>query len=261
MTTFSERAGTSPEPPPRVTREEAPEALRALLLELLIDDWGTFESYKEICRLIGRLPHPDIAGDHRARRDTIELVSTIPWYVVFDLLEAVGRRGRHDATINACFLRCGLGYEISNGRIELLDRAARELGVDAAPIEATEMLAGKFAPVREQYVRAIDALNQRPADLEKAVSESLGALEAVARIITGEKDFGAAVQAAFKERKHGGALQKSLQQLYGWSSQLPGARHGRHEEPDVTYDEASYAVRAVGAAIVLLVTGASRHAP
>ncbi|CAN0435542.1 unnamed protein product, partial [Phaeothamnion confervicola] len=53
-------------------------------------------------------------------------------------------------------------------------------------------------PVRKQYEKARDALHGRPADLEKAVSESVGALEAVAHVLTGKKDFAPAIDVALK---------------------------------------------------------------
>jgi hypothetical protein len=95
-------------------------------------------------------------------------------------------------------------------------------------------------------------------DLEKAVSESVGALEGVARIITGQKDFGKAVDAALSGREGAGALGASLKALYGYASQLPGARHGRHSEPDVTIADARVVVRMAGSAIAYLIDAAEQ---
>jgi hypothetical protein len=88
---------------------------------------------------------------------------------------------------------------------------------------------------------------------EVAISEAVGALEAVARIRTGNDNFDRAIAKIFKDRVHAGALARSFVVLYGYASQLPGARHGRFEEPEVSFGEAQYVVRAVAVAIVFLV--------
>ncbi len=50
-----------------------------------------------------------------------------------------------------------------------------------------------------------------------------------------------------------GALAKSLKAMYGYTSQVPGARHGRHSEPDLTFAEAKLVVKSAGIAIAYLI--------
>ena len=50
-------------------------------------------------------------------------------------------------------------------------------------------------------------------------------------------------------------MAQSLKSLYGWASQVPGARHGRHSEPDLTFADARYAVRMSVVAIAYLIEG------
>jgi hypothetical protein len=178
----------------------------------------------------------------------------LEWFEVLDLLEEVSS-GVDDDEVNAVFARAGLAYEMLDGQIHLLDPEGDALEVSGAEHEAVSHLKDEYSAVRTQYQRALDALHGRPPDLERAVAEALNALEAVARVRSGKKDFGKAIDAALDGRPHAGALAATLKALYGWASQLPGARHGRHEEPDLTYEDAFLAVRLAGVAIVYLITG------
>ena len=44
------------------------------------------------------------------------------------------------------------------------------------------------------------------------------------------------------------ALAESLKKRYGYGSQVPGARHGRHTDLMLAYEEALYVVRTCGSA-------------
>jgi hypothetical protein len=52
---------------------------------------------------------------------------------------------------------------------------------------------------------------------------------------------------------HRKALSATLKALYGYSSTVPGARHGAHETVEIGYPEAAFVVRSAGAAIAMLV--------
>lgn len=250
---FSERTGNRRPAPPRVQYEAAPAPLRALMLELMQGRWGNRGSYNVLCSGLGIVPKPGIVGDATAYRPLVELVEQLEWFEVFDLLEQVGPPGRHDQAINDRLAMCGLAYEMTDGKIDLFDPEGEAIGVTGIEHEAVALLDGRFESVRDQYAKALTALHGRPADLEKAVSESLNALEAVARILSGKKDFGPAIDSALSGRRDAGGLAAALKALYGWSSQVPGVRHGRIGEPDLTFADAKYAVRTVGITIAYLI--------
>ena len=44
-----------------------------------------------------------------------------------------------------------------------------------------------------------------------------------------------------------------MKTLYGYSSTVPGARHGEHETVDIQFPEAAFVVRSAGAAIAMLI--------
>lgn len=219
----------------------------------MLDEWGALGAYKRMCEVLGEVPDADVWSDQGASSYVDHKIGRLEWFEVFDLLEEVCA-GPDDDEVNAVFARAGLAYDMMDGQIHLLDPEADELQVSGVEYDAISYLKGDYAAVRAQYQRALDALHGRPPELERAVAEALNALEAVAQVVTGKKDFGKAVDASMAGRGHAGALAATLKALYGWASQLPGARHGRHEEPDLTYEDVFLAVRLVGVAIVYLIT-------
>jgi len=176
----------------------------------------------------------------------------LEWYEVFDLLEAhAGSVGAQ--RVNDSFVRTGLAYEMIDNRISLYDPESDELGIGGDEDFATKVLVEEFAPVAAQYGRALTALRGRPSDPEKAIGEALGAVEAVVRILGGKPEFSANVDKLVGQgQPWKGALAASIKSLYGYASQVPGARHGRYEEPVVAIEEATMVVRMCGATIAYL---------
>lgn len=251
---FSDRHKARRAYPTRDVYEEAPDRLRALLLKIATEQ-GAVAGYRVLCDVLGQLPDSQIWGASFAAPEVSRMVESMEWYEVFDALEELAetRRGQIDDVVNEAFARCGLAYEMVDGQISLLDEVGNELNLAGNEDDATMLLTGRFRPVYKQYEKALSALHGRPADLEKAVAEAFGALEAVVHIVTGTKDFGAAVDKALADRTGLGALSKSLKSMYGYASQVPGARHGRHAEPDLTFAEARLVVRTTGSAIAYLI--------
>lgn len=254
--TFSDRHKVRRAYPTRDVYEEAPDRVRALLHRIATEH-SAVAGYRVLCDVMGQLPDSQIWGDSFAAPEVSRMVESMEWYEVFDGLEELAERRQRqiDDVVNEAFARCGLAYEMVDGQISLLDEVGDELDLAGNEDEATKLLTGRFRPVYKQYEKALGALRGRPADLEKAVAEAFGAVEAVVHILTGTKDFGAAVDKALAGREGLGALSKSLKSMYGYASQVPGARHGRHAEPDLTFAEARLVVRTAGAAIAYLIDG------
>lgn len=251
---FSDRHRITTTYPSRDRYEDAPQPVRALLFEKLNEADSMLYSYHRLCELVGKVPDSDIWGAGAARAEVLGIIERMDWNQVYDALEEVAEGDSWiDDDLNKRFAQTGMAYEMIDGKIYLFDEEAEALDVADADQEPLSMLDGRFKAVRKQYEKARTALHGRPADLEKAVSESFGALEAVAHVLTGQTDFGKAIEAAVGGREGMGALVASLKSMYGYTSQVPGARHGRHEEPDLTIAEAKLVVKLAGIAIAYLI--------
>jgi hypothetical protein len=250
---FSERHGHRRPAPPRLYLEEAPEDLRVVLRSILCERSELFAYYK-LCEKLHRQRDPNIWGGAAAEVEAGRLIDQLEWFEVFDMLEEHVSGPSQEEAVNASFARTGLAYEMVGNEISLYEPEGQELKVSGIEAEAVSAFTGQFKPVARQYDRALGALRGRPADPEKAISEALGALEAVARILGGRQDFGANMNALFANSPEWAkALSASLKALYGYGSQVPGARHGRYTDSLVEMEEALFVVRTCGSAIAYLI--------
>lgn len=186
---FSRRQGYRRPLPERDIVEDAPEAVRALLRRMMLDEWGALAAYGRMCEVLDEVPDSDVWSDQGAASYVDYKLGRLEWFEVFDLLEEVSS-GVDDDEVNAVFARAGLAYEMLDGQIHLLDPEGDALEISGSEHEAVSQLKGEYSAVRTQYQRALDALHGRPPDLERAVAEALNALEAVARVSSGKRDFG-----------------------------------------------------------------------
>jgi hypothetical protein len=257
LMSFSERNKITHKYPERDVYEEAPERVRAILNTILQGD--AYNAYIYLCEKTGRMPDSDIWGDSFSAPQVKWLVERLEWWEVFDALEwACDGNGYAEGQVNEAFAREGLAYEMVDGSIWTLDEEGAALEIGGNEYEAEKLLTDKFEPVRKQYHAALEALHGRPTNLEKAISEAAGALEAVVTIISGETNFDRGVSKVMANVEAGGALAQSMKGIYNYASQVPGARHGRHAEPEADLEEARYVVRTAGDAIAYLIRSASR---
>jgi len=192
-----------------------------------------------------------------------ENLEAMDWYLVYDLFEELaedihyGNVEDYHARVNTALAEAGVVYELRDGLIERLDQVGEALEVRHDEDAALDLLTAQFKPVQEQYEKALRALHGRPADAKAAIRESLNAVEAVTRIITGKdkSQLGDCLTTIYGRdaADHHKALAASLRSLYGYASSIPGARHGQHADVEVSFEEALLAVRMSGAAIAFLI--------
>lgn len=217
-------------------REGAPENLRYVVLQTAVDlGWAPSSLRTVICRVL-RVPpdsgnwseYPNIWGEVES------LMYRCDWYKVYDIIEGMyARFARNDAenrqqdavqfaaAINSFFEEEGIGWQLVDGQIVTRGTEAFEAVVS----EATEALQASERPTAANHLHeALQDLSRRPQpDLAGAVYHAMGALECLARDVTGDP------KATLGEvlKRNPGLLPKpldsALSQVWGYASNE--ARH------------------------------------
>lgn len=253
---------------PRTLEAAAPERIRQELRSILVERHGEVNAYQELCQALYLTADEVWSADWACPRlDAV--LKEMEWYEVYDLLEreyeAVDLMvaDEFQDRVNTAFAEAGVVYEFREGYVERLDQPGELLGIQHNEESALDLLKGRFRPVHEQYRKALSALHGHPADYKAAVREALNAVEAVSQIITGKTkgSLGDCMNVLFgpTASDYEKAFASSLKSLYGYASQVPGARHGQHTDVTLSFDESLLAVRVSGAAIAFLIAAAENR--
>ncbi len=259
MPSFSERNGYQPPDAEVTIRQDAPEELRGVIVDLAYEsglDPGALRT--QLCRVLRRRedpnnwsPFPNIDWEVRGLLDESE------WYEVYDVIEALFQHlivssvwtssgepaaPYFEAELNKYFRRRGIGWQLSQGQLE----ARGSEGFEHTLHEAHQELAqsGRLTASNEIH-EAIKDLSRRPQpDVTGAIQHSLAALECVARDVTGDQK---ATLGAILQRYPGfvpAPLDQALDKLWGFASE-----QGRHlrEGRVPGYEEAEVAVQVASA--------------
>lgn len=172
------------------------------------------------------------------------------WIVVFDLIEALIKNMQAAETsqskgitnaiadaLNRTFETYLVGYRLIGAEITPIDSNAEAEAVSAA-FEATEGIAG----ARHSLERATELLADRGSpDYPNSIKESISAVEAVVKKVTGEATLGAGLG---KLETAGlvihPALKVAWSKMYGWTSDADGIRHAGIEAADADQALAKY---------------------
>jgi len=235
----------------------APEALRSALLHVLgqqsVDSEGEFDPHDLLCRILGRIGTE--WGPSEKWQAVRNWVHSLSIDQVQQVLNEMELSAREEEFINGKLAQAGDDLRVLDGVLVARDEVGEALSLmNLTDVPAT-LLVGQFDPVLCQYQRALDSLNAQPMEQEKAISEAMGALEAVVRLVSsGGKDFGPNLKSLVaNERAWTRLLGTAVSQLQGYRSQVPGAGHGRYTRSDVTDAETQFFVRTCGAAIAWII--------
>lgn len=187
---------------------------------------------------------------------------TCPWYVAYDFLEFLLQD--HDGSL---YLNKGVVH-ILNNILETENAAYRIVGseiveiTDSNEIKAIEeALSHPDTPVRTHIESSLAMLSDRVSpDYRNSIKESISAVEAVCRIITGLN--GATLGDALKKVPNLHlAMQKSFLALYGFTSDASGIRHSLLEESTLTYTDAKFMLSSCSAFVSYLRSSATPANP
>jgi hypothetical protein len=195
---FSRRHGYNPPEAEITVRQDAPEDLRSVIVDIAYECGLTPTLLRQLtCRVLRVAPnaqnwseYPNVDGEIRQN------LRDCPWYRVYDTIEAihtrigergVGLRGNpamlasdyFTEEINNYFRERGIGWQLVDGQIEVRGAESFEEAVHGGRDALEE--AGKGTAASELH-EALGDLSRRPeADVTGAIQHAMAALECVAR--------------------------------------------------------------------------------
>ena len=193
------------------------------------------------------------------------------WYEVYDFIEFVSKRA-------SSTVADGSGIDTKWFRKFCNDMLERELsgyrfvGDIISPItdekelkeieEAIEKSGKtKLSGVNSHLKSALSKLSDRKApDYRNSVKESISAVEAICRVITGnpKATLGDALKIIGEHIEIHGALKEGFIKIYGYTSDEEGIRHAMLEESKVDFEDAKYMLVSCSAFINYLIMKAEK---
>ncbi len=247
---FSQRYGYDNIDPKIKVRDDAPGELRSVLVDIAYESGLRPSELRDtICRVLrvsadpqNWSEFPNIDSEVRSELNNCE------WFGVYDVIEEIpnaisdGDPSNFEEEINEYFQRRGIGWQLSNGKIEVRGPETFEVTVRGAldGLEESEQMTA-HSELRE----ALDDLSRRPkADITGAIQHAMAALECVARDITG--DAKATLGRIVKDNPD--LLPKPLDQAVdkAWGFASDRGRHLRSSSPP-SYEDAVFIVSMAGA--------------
>lgn len=192
---------------------------------------------------------------------------TCPWYEVYDFIEFLANLDHpyynpvRDRFINSC-----------NNYLQSEVSAYRFIGKKIVPITSPEEISSieqalrvtnKLTPVYTHLKRALDLFaDKKSPDYRNSIKESISAIEALCKLITGKPGISLGnalkeIEAKSKIKIHT-ALNKSFDSLYGYTSNADGIRHALLEEPNLDSEDAKFMLVSCSAFINYLITKSSK---
>lgn len=171
------------------------------------------------------------------------------WHEVYDFIEFTANN-YPDENINKQFMdNCNtvLKRELSAYRFvgkQLVKITSEE---EISEIEEALKMKGVFMPVSQHLKNALELLsNRKNPDYKNSIKESISAVEAMCKLITGVKK--ATLGDALKQIEKKGtiklhpALKIAFDKLYGYTSDAKGIRHGSGilDEEDLDFEDAKF---------------------
>jgi hypothetical protein len=180
----------------------------------------------------------------RAYDEVRELFFRFSWNEVYDFIEFTAENGPEELAeqfrglCNSILERENSGYRFVGRQITQITDPAEISSIQAALTAATPVM-----PVKAHLETALSLLSDRKKpDFRNSIKESISAIEALARKISGnpKATLGDALKVLEAKNCLHGALKNSLSALYGYTSGAQGIRHAMLDEPTLTYGDAKF---------------------
>lgn len=174
------------------------------------------------------------------------------WYGIYDFIEYIAEIYPHES-INGRFRKaCNVVLEREVSAYRFVDKKIARI-VSNEEISAVEdALRIKISPVGEHVNRALELLaDRRNPDYRNSIKESVSAVEALVREVTGSAkgSLGDLLKEIERRNQLHPALKAAFSSLYGYTSDADGIRHALLGEDRVTFDQAKFMLVACSAFI------------
>lgn len=185
------------------------------------------------------------------------------WYEVYDFIEFVANN-YPDKKVNSKFMKYSnvimerelSAYRFVGGRITEITSEEEILEIEKALTSR-----GHLRPVSNHLQAALNLLADRKSpDYRNSIKESISAVEAICKLITGNKKttLGNCLKEIDKKIELQPALREAFSKLYGYTSSSDGIRHALIKEPNLDFEDASFMLVSCSAFVNYLKVKASK---
>jgi hypothetical protein len=250
---FSQKHGGSRQPSEIHIRDDAPQHIRAALLQIALDAGLSPSDLRDVvCRTLRVAPDRSNWSEYpNVWNEVSDLVSSCEWYHFYDIVEALcaymTRRSSFGGAelaleVNQFFEETGVGWQLIDCELEVRGPEHFEAAVQSV---ATELRSGDRPTAEREFHEALLDLSRRPEpDVTGAVQHALAGLECVARDIVGDpKATLGEILKRYPDRIPR-PLDAAVEKLWGFASER--ARHIR-EGGAAAYAEAELVVAVTAA--------------
>ena len=268
MATFSERYGHKSDRSRLYQLEEMDDRFKNAIWNFLLDKIFRKEGNDPLYHLVvgiwtevagGRsddVPAPSADGAMRVistqhiRTFLREWYFGAAWNAVYDALEYLLRERPAQENIsdgNAMLSREGSAYRFVGNVIAPI--TAEE---EIAAVEEASQLSGPLHGASEHIAQAVTHLSDRSApDYRNAIKESISAVESAVQAAVGDSKVD--IEKGLEKLGLHPQLKQAWANMFNWTSDEDGVRHGIKDEPQVGVSEARYMVVACSAFVNYLV--------
>ena len=269
MVSFSERYGYKPARSRLHQLEEMDDLLRNAIWNFLLERFFVKEGGYGVYELVRSVWIEVVGGrsDELPRKDEDALLTLISspspavdflrkwylnasWHEVYDVLEHLlckhqVKRNTRDA--NAMLSREGSAYRFVGNVIAPI--TAEE---EIAAVEEAAQLSDPFHGASQNITQAVTLLSDRSTpDFRNAIKESISAVESAVQVAAGDPKVD--IKKGLQKLGLHHQLKQAWSNMYNWTSDEDGVRHGIKGAPQVGISEARYMVVACSAFVNYLV--------
>lgn len=189
-----------------------------------------------------------------------------PWYEVYDFIEFIANnypnKGVNEEFMKSCnsiLERESSAYRFVGGKITQITSEEETSAIEEA-LEISEK-SDSLKPVNIHLNKALELLsNRKSPDYRNSIKESISAVEAICKIITGKEKatLGEALKKIEGKVDLHPALERAFSSLYGYTNDAEGIRHALLYEPNLSFEDAKFMLVSCSAFVNYLISKASK---